>query len=169
MRIVILIMLSTAVCGIAAAAGTAQQTQPSPTQGQSKQPAPPEPKPPARLSNTYGPYPTIKWSKVGDNKAFTVYAGLPTIFRSGDVVTMWHMYDYKDAQNHDDFPFLSKQGRNEYDCKQTQTREIAYTLYAGKIGTGNVVFLSYGMDHIWEPVKRQSIEDTLLNTACNYR
>jgi hypothetical protein len=162
-------MISAFANSIAAAAGVPQQGQQSPAQAQPLQSAPPGAKPPSRLSNTYGPFPTIKWTRVADNKTISVYAGLPTIFRSGDMVTMWYMVDYKNAPTHEGSPYLSKQGRNEYDCKEKQERELAYTLYSGKAARGDVVYLSYAIDKPWEPVKQRGIDETLLQTACEYR
>ncbi len=80
------------------------------------------------------------WTQVRDNDIFNSYANSATKLRSGDMVKMWYMYDFKQEQSNEGVPFLSKQGQNEYDCKDGRSRIIAYLLFAGNMGGWRCVF-----------------------------
>ncbi|MGQ0666062.1 MAG: surface-adhesin E family protein, partial [Nitrospiraceae bacterium] len=74
----------------------------------------------------------------------TVYIDPATIHREGNLVTVWHLTDYKWAQGNvglgrfglDPSRFLSTTTHKEFDCAQKRLRLLAHSSFLKHMGTG---------------------------------
>jgi hypothetical protein len=107
-----------------------------------------------------------EWVSVSaNNSGETVYVDPGTIRRTGDMVKMWALYDFKTIQTVLDTSFLSRESQREYDCVEERTRRIALTYFTGNMGSGTVVY-SDADEQKWEPVQPQSVAQSLWKVAC---
>src|SRR5258705_12025861 len=80
-----------------------------------------------------------EWSEIGSHKdkgGIDIYAARSTIRRSGNLVKIWEMFDYKTAQVVEGRRFLSFKQHLEYDCKGQRQRHLSVTAFAGHKGQG---------------------------------
>ena len=107
-----------------------------------------------------------EWSPASDNDEFILYIDIATIRRNGNLVKMWELMDYKTMKKSVSGPFyLSSKIQSEYDCKGEGVRILAYSLFRGKMGNGNVV-VSDSDGGKWEPIRPGSVGETLWKIAC---
>lgn len=106
------------------------------------------------------------WVEIGKNEQGTFFVHTDTIQRSGDIVKMWYMVDFKLLQvDNSTRSFLSTKDQSEYDCKEQRARTIYYNNYTEKMGTGKISFTL--KDPLkWRPVSEGSISADLLRIAC---
>ena len=98
---------------------------------------------------------------------FDIYADAATISRSGDMVKMWGIYDYKIPQvMSDDKRYLSQRTHNEYDCKDERIRTLYVLRHAGNMGKGSPVYSSDGIPGNWTPAASGTVQKGLLKIAC---
>jgi hypothetical protein len=103
------------------------------------------------------------WSKVTVNEEVTIYAELSSLNKSNDKVKMWDLTDLKSKSTANKFQSIKT--FHEYDCKLQKSRILAYTMYSGNMGNGNVLSSS-NYAHDWLPVKSGGGVMILWNTAC---
>ena len=78
-----------------------------------------------------------EWVTLGeDDSEMTIYVDPDSIRRKGDLVKMWHMYDFETAPTNAPFPFLSNRGQDEFDCVDERTRKRSETYFLGNMGRG---------------------------------
>jgi hypothetical protein len=110
-----------------------------------------------------------EWVLIGSsagNGGYTVFIDPETIRRKGDLVKMWHLYDFQTTQTNASRPFLSSKAQNQHDCAEERTRVLAYTWFSGNMGNGNVVFAN--SDELkWMPIAPGSIDEVLWKFACD--
>ena len=94
-----------------------------------------------------------------------MYVDPDTICRTGDMVKMWALYDFKTMQTVWDTSFLSRESQREFDCVEERTRRISLTYFSGNMGSGTVVY-SDADEQKWEPVQPQSVALRLWTVAC---
>ncbi|NOT66224.1 MAG: hypothetical protein HOP06_09410 [Methylotenera sp.] len=80
-----------------------------------------------------------EWTRHSDGSEFTVYIELSTISKSGDLVKMWTLRDYKVSQNFNGRKWLSIKTQQEFNCKNMQVRSVAAILHSNNMGKGSVV------------------------------
>lgn len=107
------------------------------------------------------------WSLVDENTdgSVTIYTDFGTIQKTENKVKMWSLGDFKTVKEFSGIEFLSSKYQKEYDCKQEQTRMLAFTLFSANMGEGQVVY-SNGDPDEWEPVIPGSVAKTLWEIAC---
>lgn len=93
------------------------------------------------------------------------YADPATIRKSGNMVRMWNLMDFKTAELMGDRGFLSQKSQQEYDCKNERIRLIYFTWHSGNMGKGNVVH-TVNRTTDWHPVSPGSINEDLWRLAC---
>jgi hypothetical protein len=100
----------------------------------------------------------------------TVYVEPDTLRREGDLVTVWHLTDYKMMQGNVGFAggshrFLSTKTHTQFDCAKKRARLLAYEEFSGHMGTGRrddgLVDRSR-----WVPVKPDSLNHALWLLVC---
>jgi len=109
-----------------------------------------------------------EWTVAGDNDQFVQYVDRATIRRNGNFVKMWDMSDFKTVQKSaaGGASYLSSKMQEEYDCKEEKMRILAFTWFAGQMGSGKVVVSVGNVRGKWEPIEPGSIGETLWKIAC---
>jgi len=108
------------------------------------------------------------WERVGvADDGMVVYADAATIQKSGDLVKMWSLLDYKLAQKDDNGrPYLSAKLLHEFNCKVEQARTRYFSIHAGQMAAGKLVASEVRGNNEWLPAGRTFIGETLLRIAC---
>jgi len=108
------------------------------------------------------------WEGIGshsNNGGIDIYAARSTITKSGNLVKMWDMFDYKTAQVVEGKRFLSVKHQYEYNCKNERLRNLSVTAFNGHMGKGGVVDTA-DTPMPWESVPRGGVFDALRKFAC---
>lgn len=108
---------------------------------------------------------SAEWVEVGSTADITIYVNPDTIRRKGDLVKMWHLFDYKTAQTYRGNSFLSIKGQRQYDCADERDRILASTGFSDNMGKGNVAYIIHD-EPKWTPVAPDSIAEGLWKVAC---
>jgi hypothetical protein len=108
------------------------------------------------------------WERVGvADDGMVVYADPATIQKTGDNVKMQALLDYKTAEKDaSGKPYLSAKLLHEYECKGERGRTLYFSLHAGQMGSGQLVFSEMRAGSDWRPAGRTIIGETLWNFAC---
>ena len=110
-----------------------------------------------------------EWVAVSVSESLGVHAAYvdrDTIRRTGDLVKMWSLLDFKTLQKTEaGDSLLSLKGQSEYDCTKERARTLAVTLYSGHMGNGDVVF-SHSDEENWTPIEPGSVRRILWKVAC---
>jgi hypothetical protein len=108
------------------------------------------------------------WERVGvATDGMAVYADPATIQTAGEVVKMQALLDYKVAEKDlSGKPYLSAKLLHEYDCKGARARTRYFSLHAGQMGAGQLVYSEIRNDTGWRPADRMIIGETLWKLAC---
>ena len=107
------------------------------------------------------------WTVVGknDEQMLRVYVDESTVRRNGNLVKMWSLRDYKEAQVLGEKTVLSAKNLDEYDCLNEQTRVLSAYIYSGNMGEGDVV-LRVTEARNWQPVVPESVGAAKWKVAC---
>ena len=106
------------------------------------------------------------WTVAGDNDQFSLYVDRATIRRNGNLVKMWDLVDFKTVQTGPGGEsYLSSKTQEQYDCKEERSRQIAFTWFDGKMGSGKVV-VSDSDPGKWKPIAPESVAAALWKIAC---
>ena len=109
------------------------------------------------------------WVNVGGNEIYTAYADPATIRKSGNMVKMRNLADFKTVQASDKGkPFMSQKMQSEYNCKEKRTRLLDFTWHSGNMGRGEIVLSGSGPSE-WEQVTSLSGNAILWKLACGKR
>ncbi len=107
-----------------------------------------------------------EWMDAGSNNNFTSYADPTSIRKSGMMVKMWSLMDFKkETQPAVGQPFRSIKSQGEYDCKGERTRILYSNYFNEKMGSGDVLSTSRNPTQ-WEPVSPESVANNLWKFAC---
>ena len=74
--------------------------------------------------------------------------------------------NFNTAQTAAGVSFLSSKSLLEADCKEERVRDLAYSWFSGKMGSGNVVHTDSASTMKWIPIEPESIGETLWKIAC---
>lgn len=111
-----------------------------------------------------------EWIGVSSTDDFDTYVDKTTIRKSGNVVKMWILRDYKALQkNSNDAEgnaFFSIAAQQEYDCKEEQARPLSLSYYSKNMGDGQVVY-SQTYTGIWQPLVPRSVGQMVWDIACS--
>src|SRR5215470_9599379 len=123
----------------------------------------------AAQSNATSATAGAKWESSCQSKAnggTDIYVAPSTISRSGDVVKMWNMFEFKTVQVADRTRYFSTKNQHEFDCKRRRMRMLSTTGYAGHMGNGSVVAFD-NTPFPWESPAPGGFADVcLLKAAC---
>lgn len=100
------------------------------------------------------------------NSGITAYVIPSTIRKNGDKVEMWSLFDFKTAETAaNGQTYQSARSLKEYDCKEEQSRLLAFSWHSGNMGAGNVVFNNADIQK-WESISPDSLEGFIWKYAC---
>lgn len=110
------------------------------------------------------------WTAVGRaNEIYAAYADAATIRRTGGVVSMQGLYDFRRQDYTPDGRALySTAVLREYDCEQRRVRLVSSVDLAGHMGKGEAVSTS-NTPRRWEAVIAGGIDDAFWQFACSAR
>ena len=80
-----------------------------------------------------------EWIPVSENYIFSLYSDPTTISKSGNIVKMLRLTDFKTAQGSTGTQYLSTKRQDEYDCVKKQRRIVYVTAYSENMGAGYIV------------------------------
>jgi len=107
-----------------------------------------------------------EWVKVSSSENSTTYVDSATISRSGTMVTMWSLLDYKTAQK---LPsgkvYLSGMIQHEYDCQGERLRRLYYSLHSGQMGSGDILFTNSD-EGLWHQISPETAAEYSWKFAC---
>lgn len=89
--------------------------------------------------------------QLSSNEKEVAYAEKNTVKKSGDVVSMWSLYDLKRTQYIARKPYQSIKYQMEYQCKKQQVRIRGWKYYSGQMGGGELIYKDAFTD-IWTPI-----------------
>jgi hypothetical protein len=113
------------------------------------------------------------WVFLGQHPAFNLYADKSSLAKSGSLVTMSYLYDYKKLQTTlEGKPFHSGVYVAEFDCGVSRTRLKSFIWYSKGMGKGNPVYLSRGVKgegvfSPWITASSENLNGVLLESACD--
>jgi hypothetical protein len=107
-----------------------------------------------------------EWVKVHGSEIQTTYANAATIDATSDRIKMWLVTDYMKPHKYDGKPFLSVMSQNEYDCGDAQVRMLSYSLHAGNMGKGEVVY-SDPSKAVWKSAATGSADEISWKIVCD--
>ena len=109
-----------------------------------------------------------EWTAAGGTGELIQYVDRATIRKSGNLVKMWDLADYKTVQTSPStgVSYFSDKGQREYDCKEEKRRLLAFTWFDGKMGSGKVVHNTSETSMKWSPLQPGSIGEALWKIAC---
>ena len=103
--------------------------------------------------------------QLDDNEKEVAYAETNTIRKSGDIATMWSLYDLKSPKILAKKPYHSTMFQMEFQCKKARVRLRGMKFFSGKMGKGEVIYKESFTD-IWTPITDVEPE---WHFACNNR
>lgn len=97
---------------------------------------------------------------------YTVYLDTDSIRRTGNIVTLWALYDYIAIQSIVGGPWLSSKTRRQYECVEERVRLLGYMTFTGNMGSGEAVYSNSDQSG-WESLTPGSIDRKLWEFACS--
>ncbi len=94
-----------------------------------------------------------------------IYTDPTTKARKGNIVRVWHLYDFVKSQVTGSKPFYSAKVYTQFDCAERTTQILQIDSFVGQMGTGEIEGISNtpGTKGFVAP---GSINEILLNLAC---
>lgn len=109
-----------------------------------------------------------EWVQVGSTEIGTIFANPATIRKTGNLVKMWRMADFKTADKIGGKQYLSEKTRYEYDCTEDRMRVLDTIFHAGNMGKGAVVHANSSQQQ-WQSVPPETFGEALWKFACTKR
>ena len=104
---------------------------------------------------------------VGESERAIPYYDPATIRRSGNMVKMWKLSDYKKVQVTSNMQYLSSKSQSEYDCKDNRSQLLSGTLHSGNMGSGTLVFtMTAPPGNNWKPIVPGTVTEADWKIAC---
>ena len=101
-----------------------------------------------------------------DQARATVYVDPDTIHPQGNLVTLWHLTDFKTMQGGESpSRFSSTKIHNQFDCMKERLQVLAATDFWGNMGTGEPAG-EYVEGGNWVAVEPGSLNQALWKVAC---
>ena len=108
-----------------------------------------------------------EWVEIGEDKeeTYTVYADPDTILKTGNIVKMWSLLDYRmDKDN----GVTSVRGKGEHDCKEKKSRIPFVVSYSEHMGGGETVETHIEPEPSWQQPPAGSVAEAVLEFACAF-
>lgn len=107
-----------------------------------------------------------EWVPVGGNDRFTLYSDPTTISKSGNMVKMLRLTDFKAVQGNIGEHYMSTKRQDEYDCVRERRRIIFVAAHSKKMGEGYVVIRVINKLDDWKPISSGSQGEAMWEFAC---
>jgi hypothetical protein len=110
-----------------------------------------------------------EWVPVGGNDRFTLYSDPTTISKSGNMVKMLRLTDFKTVQGNTDEHYMSTKRQDEYNCVKEQRRIIFITAHSENMAEGYVVMRVVNKPGDWKSISPGSQGEAVWEFACGNR
>jgi hypothetical protein len=97
--------------------------------------------------------------------AFIAYADPATIRKTGNMVKMWSLYDYRLPQKPD---VISVRQKSEYNCIEKKRRLLFLSAYSGRMNNGETILIYNQPEVDWERAPLGSVRKAMLEFACGW-
>lgn len=98
---------------------------------------------------------------------FTIYVDPTTVGRTGDLVKVLVLYDFKFVQALKGKSYLSATWQQQFNCAEHRSRHLAYTYYSNSMGHGTVVLTGEDEGNKWSLVAPRSAAAMLWSIVCD--
>ena len=98
--------------------------------------------------------------------SITVYTDPDTIIKTGNMVKIWSLTDYKKTE--EESRVTSARQKDEYDCKEKKHRILFIAFYTGHMGKGETVLIDNERGDWHQPLEG-SLDKAILDFACRFR
>ena len=88
------------------------------------------------------------------------------IIQNKEKIRLWMLEDYQQEQIVKKLKYLSLKIFAEFNCSSSQIKVLAYSVYQGNMGKGEVLF-SKGSPIAWEKILPNSVNYHYMNLACD--
>ena len=107
------------------------------------------------------------WTRIDyPSDAMAVYIDRDTLKSVGvGIVQLWHLYDYKAAQDVSGQAYLSVKGQDEYECDKGARRDLLSLYHTDGMGNNKMVQAVYKPGP-WVKPEACSIDEALVRIAC---
>jgi hypothetical protein len=104
----------------------------------------------------------------GSEQEVTYYLDFQSFNKQGQNVTVWELMNFETPQvlNAAKGKYLSSKLQIEFDCNKMQSRILSFYMYAGMMGSEDIVYSANFPSSPWEPVLPDTIEKELWSSAC---
>ena len=114
--------------------------------------------------------PNLQWTPIGadHNQEVTYYLDFQSFHKVDQKVTAWELMDFVSPQRLPGagWNYSSSKLLIEFDCHGRQSRILTFYMYAGNLGSQNIVYSGNFPSAAWAPVPPDSVEKELWNSAC---
>jgi hypothetical protein len=141
----------------------------SPTPGYQGAASSASPRQPGAQAQANAATAAAQWEQAGSHTAYggmDIYSDRVTMRRSGDLVKLWEMFDFKTPQVIGGQRVLSVQSHFEYDCKGARRRMLSTVGFSGHMGKTVVVDTAGSAPEPWESVAPDTYQGELRKIAC---
>jgi len=97
---------------------------------------------------------------------FMIYIDPATVRRTGDLVKMSVLCDFKFVQAIKGKSYLSATWQQQFDCAEQRFRHLGYTYHSNNMGHGTVIYAGDGEGNRWSPVALKSAPAILWKIVC---
>lgn len=95
----------------------------------------------------------------GIKNSFIAYADPATIRKTGNMVKMWSLYDYKLPQKPG---VISARQKSEYNCTEKKRRQLFLSSYSGRMNSGETILIYNQPEYDWERSPLGSVRKAML-------
>ena len=106
-----------------------------------------------------------EWIAVGSSEPSTLYSDPASIRKTGYMVKMSDLLDFKTAQVTQGYRYMSSLTTSEYDCKADRARILYFSWHSEQMGGGQIVHMDSDPSE-WEAVLPRSGVEKLWKFAC---
>lgn len=107
-----------------------------------------------------------EWILISENDQLILYSNPVTIIKSGNMVRMIRLTNFKTAQRINGKSYLSTKRQDEYDCLKQRYRIIYVNAYTENMGEGNVVIRVINKPDDWKLISSGSQGEAVWSFAC---
>ena len=107
-----------------------------------------------------------EWILISENDHLILYSNPVTIIKSGNMVRMIRLTNFKTAQRINGKSYLSTKRQDEYDCLKQRYRIIYVNAYTENMGEGKVVIRVINKPDDWKLISSSSQGEAVWSFAC---
>ncbi len=105
------------------------------------------------------------WVEVARSAQFVSYLSSGNMLVYRGTVRVWRLMDYAKPQIEGDLVYRSKRLQEEYDCREGLVRQRYVSLHDGKMGAGELLYVSNETD-AWEAVRPEGDHADIWRRIC---